>query len=279
MYTSEYDFMMYFKLSIILTIVYVLSMTLTKLSILCLYIRVLTYNRVRLAAKMLLGLVLVSHVYILATLATACIPLDAFWDFSKRDTAYCHPLSIYWSHAGLNIVTDFLMLLLPLVIVHRIRSPRPQKIALCVIFVLGFSVCIISLTRAGLLARDIDHSSGDVTWDSATTATWNSWEINIAILCACLTTMKPIVNRFFPHILSGYPSTLADEDSRDAYGQGQGAGSPGHEGRAMYMASMRRGEGTRLSRNTNGDAENSPSPADRSGHTLSHLGHKEDDAP
>jgi len=113
-------------------------MIFTKLSILCLYIRVLTYDRVRLAAKILLGIVLVSHIYILTALFTACVPLDAFWDFSKRETAYCHDISIYWSHAGLNIVTDFLIFMLPLTVIHKIRTTRPQKIALLVIFILAF---------------------------------------------------------------------------------------------------------------------------------------------
>ena len=126
------------QLSIIVTIIYVLSLTFTKLSILCLYIRVLSYSSVRLAAKTLLGIVLVSHAYILATLCTACIPFDAFWDFAKQSTAFCQPQAVYWSHAGLNVTTDFLIFILPLTVLHKIRCPVPQKIALSVIFVLAF---------------------------------------------------------------------------------------------------------------------------------------------
>ncbi|KAK1750077.1 hypothetical protein QBC47DRAFT_124595 [Echria macrotheca] len=186
-------------------------MIFTKLSILCLYIRVLTYERVRLAAKILLGIVLVSHIYILATLFTACVPLDAFWDFSKRETAYCHDISVYWSHAGLNIVTDFLIFMLPLTVIHKVRTIRPQKIALLVIFILAFTVCIISLARVALLVVASNSIARDVTWDAASTATWNSWEINIAIVCACLTTMKPLASRFFPRLFSPHPSTVPDE--------------------------------------------------------------------
>jgi len=126
------------KIGFVLTILYVLSMTCTKLSILCLYIRVLTYDYVRLAAKTLLGVVLVSHAYILATLLTACIPLDAYWDLAKRPAADCRGLPYFWSHAGLNIATDVLIFVLPLTVLHRVRSPRPQKIALSVVFLLAF---------------------------------------------------------------------------------------------------------------------------------------------
>jgi len=262
--------------------IYVLSMICTKLSILCLYIRILTYDHARFAAKILLAIVLVSHVYILATLATACVPLDAFWDFSKRETSYCHPQSIYWSHAGLNIVTDFLIFLLPLSIIHKIRSPKPQKIALCVIFVLAFrsvaqnpffhemtwlilhSVCIISLTRVALLARDLDRGMTDVTWDAVSTATWNSWEINMAIVCACLTTMKPVVTRFFPSLLSPYPSTLLDEDIGEGYAQGE-RGLPAQRGREVYMVDLSEGSENRSS--ARGEREDSSVGEDVTSHS------------
>ena len=55
-------------------------MLFTKLSILCLCIRVLTYDSVRLAAKLLLGITLLSHLYTLCGLFTACIPLSTFWE-------------------------------------------------------------------------------------------------------------------------------------------------------------------------------------------------------
>jgi hypothetical protein len=55
-----------------------------------------------------------------------------------------------------------------------------------------------------------------LTWDAGKTANWNIWEVNIAIICACLTTMKPIVSKFFPGILSPFPSTLPDEDDISA---------------------------------------------------------------
>jgi hypothetical protein len=127
------------KYSFVVSLLYIFTLTCTKLSILCLYIRVLVYDYVRLAAKILLAIVLITHAYIIATMLTACIPLDAFWDYERRATANCHGMNIYWSHAGLNIATDFLIFLLPLTVLHRIRTPRPQKVALAVIFLLAFA--------------------------------------------------------------------------------------------------------------------------------------------
>jgi hypothetical protein len=218
MYVSLPDLMIFFEISLANTIIYLLCLTFTKLSILCLYIRVLTYDYVRRAAKVMLAVVVITHLYILATLFTACIPLSAFWELDpvKRANAYCHPIKIYWSHAGLNIVTDFLIFILPLTVLHKIRTSRPQKVALLIIFLLAFVVCIISLVRVLLLARDVDAGAMDVTWDGGKTANWNIWETNIAIICACLTTMKPIVSKFFPGLLSPNPSTMPGEEEISA---------------------------------------------------------------
>ena len=119
-------------------LVYALSLTFTKLSILCLYIRVLTYEYARRGAKIVLGIVIVSHLWIIIGLCTMCIPMDAFWDLSKRATAYCHSMDIFWSHAGLNIVTDFMIFMLPLTVLHKLRILRNQKIALYIVFLIAF---------------------------------------------------------------------------------------------------------------------------------------------
>lgn len=127
------------KYSFVVSLLYICTLTCTKLSVLCLYLRVLVYDYVRLAAKVLLVVVAITHAFIVATTLTACIPLDAFWDYQRRASANCHGINIYWSHAAINIATDFLIFLLPLTVLHRIRSPRPQKIALAVIFLLAFA--------------------------------------------------------------------------------------------------------------------------------------------
>jgi hypothetical protein len=140
--------------SIFLSIIYALGLTLTKISILCLYIRVLTYDYVRLAAKIVLVIVIISHLWIILALCTICVPIDAFWDLSKRPTAYCHPMAVFWSHAGLNIVTDFLIFLLPLTVVHKLHIPGRQRFALYCVFLVAFgyvfpttSVCPASHCR------------------------------------------------------------------------------------------------------------------------------------
>lgn len=117
---------------------YTIALFSVKISILCLYLRALKYGYVPLASKVMLAVVAVTHTYILISVFTVCVPLDAFWDTSKRGTSYCHPFSVFWSHAGLNIGTDFIIFVIPLTVLGKLRIPPRQKVALYSLFVLAF---------------------------------------------------------------------------------------------------------------------------------------------
>jgi hypothetical protein len=59
-------------------------------------------------------------------------------------------------------------------------------------------VCLISIIRLVIVSR-LDFS--DVPWQFSVVAYWSAVEVNLAIICACLTTLKPLVARFFPKLL------------------------------------------------------------------------------
>jgi hypothetical protein len=61
------------------------------------------------------------------------------------------------------------------------------------------SVCIISMFRIPTLVRAA--MGADPTWDNTCVAEWSCLELNAAITCASLTTLKPLVNRFLPNLL------------------------------------------------------------------------------
>ncbi|KAL2166656.1 hypothetical protein VTG60DRAFT_2352 [Thermothelomyces hinnuleus] len=187
-------------------VIYTLSLFFVKVSILCLYIRVLTYNSVRRAAQVLLVVVSITHAWIIASLFTGCIPLAALWDKTKYENRYCHPGSVYYSHSGINIATDFLIFMLPLAVLHRIHAPPRQKIALYCVFLLAFCVCIISIVRLIELhnIRFINTLS-DMTRNAVIVAILNMLEVNTAVVCACITTIKPVLARFFPRMFASDP--------------------------------------------------------------------------
>lgn len=117
---------------------YMLSLFFTKISILLLYLRILSYQHARYAVYAILVIVIATNgLWTLITVVTACFPLQAFWDFTITN-AYCRP-GIYWySNTGLHIATDILLYVLPLPVIVNLRVKLRQKVILYMVFALGF---------------------------------------------------------------------------------------------------------------------------------------------
>ncbi|KAK3382149.1 hypothetical protein B0T24DRAFT_518844 [Lasiosphaeria ovina] len=181
---------------------YALTLCFSKVSILLLYIHLFSFRWARLGGQILLSIVAVSTVYMAATIFTACIPLRSYWDFNLKQQ-YCHPQSIWWSNTGLHMATDFLIFLLPMPVVWTILLPRRQKLILSGVFGLGFVVCFISILRLIQLIQVENYPNPDFTWSAAELSYLTVVEINGAIVCACVMTLKPFVARYLPGLLGG----------------------------------------------------------------------------
>ena len=119
---------------------YSLTLAFTKISILFLYRRIFTTYWARRANSLLLWIVVIIGLWITASVATACVPLEAFWNWNLAMTTkvYCHSLNVWWTNSALNIVTDLAIVLLPMPVLTKLQLPRRQKYALVGVFALGF---------------------------------------------------------------------------------------------------------------------------------------------
>lgn len=115
---------------------YQLSLACSKVSIILLYIRVLTYDYARRAAYLVLAIVVIYNVLGFISSMTLCIPIEALWDPSVPGK--CHAGPVYmWLAIGFHIGTDFLIFLLPIPVVLRMTVSLKQKLILILIFSLG----------------------------------------------------------------------------------------------------------------------------------------------
>ncbi|PKS08144.1 hypothetical protein jhhlp_005420 [Lomentospora prolificans] len=182
---------------------YQLSLAMAKISILFLYIRVLTYDYARRAAYAVLAIVVIYNILGFISTMTLCRPLRAYWDLSIHEKK-CHPPSLMWVAIGLHIGTDFLIFLIPMPVILRMSLPWGQKIGLFVVFALGFFVCLISILRAIWIHELID--SQDSSYDFTAIKNWTSVEINVSIAIPCLVVFKPLLNKIWPKIFGSTPS-------------------------------------------------------------------------
>ncbi|KZL78555.1 integral membrane protein, partial [Colletotrichum tofieldiae] len=125
-----------------------------------------------------------------------CTPIPAFWDKSVGGTCIPNYPQWYINAAG-NIITDIIVFVLPLPVIHRLKLARGQKYVLLGIFCLGFFTCTISFIRIRFLKLEENF-----TWQNVETAGWSIGELCCGLTCACLPTFRPLVSRFVPALSS-----------------------------------------------------------------------------
>ncbi|CAN8095871.1 unnamed protein product [Discula destructiva] len=175
---------------------FALTIYLTKFSVLFLYMRTLTHDWVQYTLRVLTTVVVLTLLADICLIFTQCIPLTAVWD-STVHASYCHAFSGYYVIVGIQIAADFLIFLLPLPVIWGMRAaPKNQKMMLFVLFSFGFFICIVSIVRLSEITAI--RRNTDWTFESVTIHFWSLVQANTGIVCACVMTMKPLINRLIP---------------------------------------------------------------------------------
>ncbi|KNG80939.1 PTH11-like integral membrane protein [Aspergillus nomiae NRRL 13137] len=175
------------------------SLALTKFSILFQYLRIFPDRRFRMACWVVMGVVALYGTWAVVSAFVNCVPVAKFWD--RTIAGSCLSFEAVWFfNASMNIVTDLTLLIMPMPLLSQLQLPRLQKFALMGVFAIGGLVVITSILRLSSLravAKDPDTSYSNVG-----ASYWTAAECNVAIICACLPFLRPIVSCLFPKLLS-----------------------------------------------------------------------------
>jgi hypothetical protein len=116
--------------------VYVLNLTIIKLSILSMYRRLFPSRTIRVATGVLGGISVTWALSYIVVISLQCMPLQKWWAPGTEGT--CLDLfAIYLGNAIPNIFTDVSILALPITQVWRLQVRLWQRIVLIGIFLLG----------------------------------------------------------------------------------------------------------------------------------------------
>lgn len=66
-----------------------------------------------------------------------CTPVAYFWDSSVPGGSCVDKWSLYFVNAAINIVTDFAILVLPIIILKGLKMPKFSKACLIAVIALG----------------------------------------------------------------------------------------------------------------------------------------------
>jgi hypothetical protein len=217
---------------------YLTSTATTKISILLFYRRLASgtisgpfLNTVYAA----LAFVAVYYFIFMINLFVGCRPIEAFWlqvNIFSEERYYCiNEAANLIAAAAISVVQDFLACGLPMVLFWKLKIPPRQKIALVVIFGVGFlsvlgvysawtqltnifdSLCICGVLRI-VFTVPLYYDTYDMTWHSYQAWIWFAIESHLAVICASAPALKIIAKRTFGgsnwnsfHRPNGYPDS------------------------------------------------------------------------
>ncbi|MCJ1466281.1 hypothetical protein MMC07_004900 [Pseudocyphellaria aurata] len=172
------------KYFVAISILYFASFNIPKLAILALYRRLFPQKHVGIAIYVLMGVLIAQTISIVVAAFAACRPFAANWD-PTMPGAICidkEPLFIWSSFP--NIVTDIIMLVLPIRIVWNLHISQRLKVGLTLTFMVGSLGFITAIVRFTTFFRK--NSFIDGTWSAVDLIIWTQIEAGIYLISACL---------------------------------------------------------------------------------------------
>ncbi|RLL97479.1 hypothetical protein CFD26_106816 [Aspergillus turcosus] len=189
------------KLYFVAQILYKINIGLTKISILLLYIRLFVHRWFLTTCWVWIAIVVSFTVGTVFSSIFQCTPVQWAFDKSLPGRGTCINMTAFWyANAAFNILSDLVLIALPVPVVLKLQLPRKSKVAICGIFGLGIFTCITSVLRITTLNVATNHL--DTTWNSIGSSMWTIIESNLGIICACLPALRRPLSFFFPRIFS-----------------------------------------------------------------------------
>lgn len=124
-----------------------------------------------------------------------CRPIEAIWN-PFIPNAVCLPTSTLTSvsntGAGINIATDILLSLAPIVFLRKLNRPLRERIAIGVLMGIGLVASFSSGVKT-IKLKDWNSPSVDTWAVGISLSTWTIIEELLAVLTACIPALKPLL--------------------------------------------------------------------------------------
>ncbi|KAK6530326.1 hypothetical protein TWF694_003683 [Orbilia ellipsospora] len=175
-------------------LVYPLVLCTIKMSILAFYKGISPQKGYQIAIWATIGLVAAYTIAIEFVYMFECPKPSMSW--SVTFPTGCMNLSVlYYTSASVNILTDIIILLLPIPILFTLKIQSRKRIALIGIFFIGSIAVIASISR--IWALWLYQNTKDVSYDAIFILLFSNVEINFAIITACAPALRPLFKGVF----------------------------------------------------------------------------------
>jgi hypothetical protein len=126
------------QLYFVAQILYKINIGLTKISILLLYIRLFVHRWFLTTCWVWIAIVVSFTLGTVFSSIFQCTPVQWAFDKSLRPRGTCINMTAFWyANATFNILSDLVLIALPVPVILKLQLPQKSKIALCGIFAVG----------------------------------------------------------------------------------------------------------------------------------------------
>ncbi|KAF1973490.1 hypothetical protein BU23DRAFT_417780, partial [Bimuria novae-zelandiae CBS 107.79] len=161
-----------------------------KLCVVILYLRVFTNKVERVIAWGLVGVIFAAWLSFFVATCFQCTPSAFNWDKSIPGGRCFDTVAFAYSSSVPNIVTDLVVIVLPIRTVLELRVSPGRKAGLMLIFLTGSVGIVASIVRTVVFAQT--NMLEDITFTNVPLINWTIIEPGLYLLAACALSFKPL---------------------------------------------------------------------------------------
>ena len=179
-------------------------LTLTKVSICLLLLRIVISRRFLRPIQALMATLIISTVVQILLYTFQCTPVDAAWNVTKKEnSARCFSKrqveGIIMSQAIISVIADFILAAFPILILYSLQMTFLKKCLLCGLMGLGLITAACTIVRTVMNWQNL---APDGTWYVTVNTMWRTAEVNVGIMAACCPTLVPLFRRLHERVTS-----------------------------------------------------------------------------
>ncbi|KFA49867.1 hypothetical protein S40293_01209 [Stachybotrys chartarum IBT 40293] len=197
---------------------YFVCLTLTKVSVICFYLRIFPQKAFRILSLAVIAFVVLSNVIFLVIQLKQCTPLNMIWEGwqDKNRAQHCVNIQVLAvTSASFGIAQDLIILLMPLPLLYHLKVERRVKFGITLMFSLGIFVLVTSIMRLTFMTQF--GNTHNPSWDYVDPVIWTGLEVAVSIVVACLPATRVLVSRNMPLCIKNMFGSSSDsqEDNKD----------------------------------------------------------------
>ncbi|KAL7894809.1 hypothetical protein HDV63DRAFT_138897 [Trichoderma sp. SZMC 28014] len=181
------------QLTLSYALIYNLCITTVKLSVLFFYLRIFPNKDMRMASKIVIALISVWSLANILMFLLLCHPFAAIYNPALPGGKCGNQIGAFIAVGVYNIISDFVVLTLPLRTIWTLNTKNQMKLSLSGIFLIGLLVSAVAVARIVTLTHlSLANLTGTMVWvDFLSTL-----EVNLGIICVSLPMLRPLVARW-----------------------------------------------------------------------------------